>query len=287
MILLDWSNVVIGNIHSSVRINESVEEGLIRHMVLNSLRYYNKKFSKVYGELVICTDTYGSWRKQIFLPYKAHRAAARDASNIDWDEMYKVINKITDEVKEILPYKLIQVPSTEGDDIIAQLVLDKPREEKVMIVSADHDLLQLQAESNVKQYSPKTKEFLEVENPRMYLKEHIIRGDRGDGIPNIFEPGSFFVDKIKNNSKVRQKSIKQKDLDEWLYLKPEGFCTTEKQLERYKENEQIIDLRICPELHKHNILMAYHNYVVNDKSKILNYMIKNKLKSLIDFIQDF
>lgn len=287
MILLDWSNVVIGNIHSSVRINKSVEEDFIRHMVLNSLRAYNRKFSKQYGDLVICTDTYGSWRKKVFPYYKAHRSKDRDESDIDWDAMYKVINKITDEVKEVLPYKVIQVPAAEGDDVIAQLVLHKYNGEKVMIVSADHDFKQLHACADVKQYSPKTKEMISCEQPSSYLKEHIIRGDRGDGIPSILSPANFFVAKLESGSKERQKSISSKNIELWLQQKPEQFCSTPEQLERYKENKGIIDLRECPETLKSDIIKAHREYVVKDKSKLLNYMIKNRLKALTDCIGEF
>lgn len=285
MILLDYSNVVTGNIHSSADDKGGIDEDFVRHTILNSLLSYNKKFSKRYGELVLCADM-GSWRKKVFPYYKAHRSADRDDSKIDWDLAYKIINKITAEIKDVFPYKVIQIPGAEGDDIIAQLTLHKYPGEKIMIVSADHDMKQLHTSADIKQYSPLTKDYVTCDNPSMYLKTHTIKGDSGDGIPNILMPADFFVEKKRTGLKTRQKSVFQKKLDVWLNQKPEQFCT-EEQLERYYENKGIIDLRECPDSLRKEIIKTHREYVVKDKSKILDYMISNKLKILTEDIGDF
>jgi len=298
LILLDFSNVVIGNICSSIRDEKKMDEELIRHVVLNSIVNYNKKFSRQYGELVICIDS-GSWRKKVFPYYKAHRSEDRDDSDIDWKALYVIVNKLIAELKDVFPYKVIAVDDAEGDDVIAQLVLHKYFDEKIMIVSADHDFKQLHSDS-VKQYSPMTKDSVKADKASEYLKIHIIKGDSGDGIPNILSPANFLVEKKKakkllaetqdekylDKAKGRQKSVTQKKLDVWLQQKPEQFCD-EDQLKRYRENEHIIDLRNCPDELKKEIVSEHRNYIKNDRSKIMNYMIKHKLKELTNSITDF
>ena len=81
MIVVDYSGIAISSIFTQ-RLN--VSESLIRHMILNSLRMYNVRHRKEYGNMVLACDG-GSWRKEIFPQYKAHRKASRDSSGLDWD----------------------------------------------------------------------------------------------------------------------------------------------------------------------------------------------------------
>ena len=59
MILIDYNGVAIGNL---VVQRLAVEENLLRHMVLNSIRMYRQKFGKEYGEVVVIADGTGNWR---------------------------------------------------------------------------------------------------------------------------------------------------------------------------------------------------------------------------------
>jgi len=43
-----------------------INKEMLRHLILNSYRVYKKKFGKEYGELVICNDSKGSWRREFF-----------------------------------------------------------------------------------------------------------------------------------------------------------------------------------------------------------------------------
>ena len=74
----------------SVNNMKTVEEGLVRHMVLTSLRMHKNKFSDKYGTLVICCDDKKNWRKELFPYYKANRKKDRAASDLDWQFMFKV-----------------------------------------------------------------------------------------------------------------------------------------------------------------------------------------------------
>jgi 5'-3' exonuclease len=185
MILIDFSGISIAPVAMGLA---NADENLIRHMILNSIRMYRQKFKDKYGEVVIVADAGGNWRKDVYPEYKAKRKDARAKSKVDWDEAFRCINLVRDELKEHFPYKVIHQWGCEADDAIAEIVKHTQEfgnHEEVMIVSADKDFRQLQKYGNVRQWSTATKKFLDEPNPRLYLEEHIIKGDTGDGVPNV------------------------------------------------------------------------------------------------------
>ena len=189
MILLDFSNIIVGSIMVAHKVpdEERFGEDFIRHLVLNSIRSYRNKYKNKYGEIVICTDFHSSWRKEVFPFYKAHRKVAREKQKtekgMDWSALFDTISKIIVEIDTFFPYKVIRVPHAEGDDVIA--VLSRAFKEKSLIVSSDKDFSQLYKYNWVRQFSPMKQKMINGIDPIEYLKEHIIRGDKGDGIPNI------------------------------------------------------------------------------------------------------
>ena len=96
MILLDYSQIALSNII----VQKLNDESLIRHMILNSIRMYNKKYRDDYGRMVICADGMNTWRKEFFPYYKANRKKGRDSSGIDWHEIFRVLNMVRDEIKQ-------------------------------------------------------------------------------------------------------------------------------------------------------------------------------------------
>src|SRR5210317_467333 len=92
-----------------------VDENILRHMILNSIRYNRVKFNKEYGELVIACDDKNYWRRNIFPYYKAGRKKSREKSDLDWNSIFQSLNKIRDELKEFFPYRTIQVETAEAD----------------------------------------------------------------------------------------------------------------------------------------------------------------------------
>lgn len=281
MILLDWSNVIIGNIMVSQRYDKSLDEGLIRHLVLNNLRSYRKRFKKKYGELVICTDFHSSWRKEIFPFYKASRRKAREKSTTDWSNLFDIVNKITDELEEIFPYKIIRVSHAEADDVIATLTYNKYANDKVLIISSDKDFVQLH-QKNVNQFSPRLNKMLVEKNPNTYIKEHIIKGDVGDGIPNILSDDDCFVDEEK-----RQKPLSKKKIADWINKSINDCNVSETIINNYERNKKLIDLSYTPDDLKKEILSSYNEQETASGRGILNYFMKNDLKNLMDVLNDF
>ena len=181
MILIDYTQVALGSLMVSLNRGEELSKNLARHITLNSLRHYRSKFTEDYGELVICCDSRKYWRREYFPNYKANRKKDREKSEYDWNFIFEILNDIEDELKEFFPYKVIEVEGAEADDIIA--TLSNCGEEQIMIVSSDKDFIQLHS-FLVEQYSPLTKKLVNNNDPKQYLKEHIIKGDRSDGVPN-------------------------------------------------------------------------------------------------------
>lgn len=283
MILIDLNQVLISNLMQQIGGNPNVklDEGLIRHMVLNSLRSYAKQFKSKYGEIVVACDSKKYWRREVFPFYKAHRKTDREKSAFDWHLIFETLNKIRDELKENFPYKVLEVEGAEADDIIAVLAGRMSPSEDILILSSDKDFVQLQKYPSVSQYSPILKRFVKTENPAEYIKEHIIRGDRGDGIPNFLSPDNVFV------LGERQKVISKKKLQEWINSNAEDFCTTDTMLRGYKRNQMLVDLDFVPEAIKEQIVEAYNQPKTGNRQKMLNYFITNRLKNLIEVIEEF
>jgi 5'-3' exonuclease len=280
MILIDLNQVCIANILQEVKSIKKIEPLLVKHMILSTLLFYRKKFKDRYGELVICCDSKKSWRKDVFPFYKANRKANREKHPVDWNGIFEVINSLTDDLVNHFPYSVIRVDQAEADDIIGTMAKNYYRDEKIMIISSDKDFLQLQKYFNVEQFSPTQKKMLVSKDPNGYLREHIMKGDRGDGIPNFLSDDDTFV------TDKRSKKVLSTKLKAWVGLDPYEFCN-EKMLRGYKRNEQLVDLTHTPADIKQKIVDQYKEYEYNQRDKLLNYFIKNKLRNLTEHIGDF
>ncbi len=259
----------------------SVDENLVRHMILNTIRTYVKKFKESHGpEVIIACDNRNYWRRDVFPHYKAGRKKARAASGHDWSSIFESLNKIREELKESSPYKVIDVDGAEADDIIGTLVQKYSANEKVMILSSDKDFAQLQRYPNVEQFSPILKKFVKEPFPLIQLKQLIIRGDKGDGIPNILSSDDVFV------AGGRQKPITESKIIKWLNQDPKDFCNDE-MFRNYSRNEIMIDLTKVPDSLKQNILNTYEAAKGKTKQEFMNYMIANRLKNLLEVAHEF
>ena len=284
MILVDMNQVTLSNLMVQIGNKNEVEPDLVRHMVLNSLRNYRKKFNEEYGELVLCYDNKGNWRRDFFPNYKYSRRKDRKNSKLDWNSIFDTLHLIRDELAENFPYKVLQVEKAEADDIIASIVFHIAKEpknyEKVLILSGDKDFIQLQKYNFVSQYSPIQKKFINGIDPTTYIKEHILRGDRSDGVPNFLSPDNTFVDEL------RQKPMSKRKVETWIELEPEDFCN-ENMMRNFQRNRTLIDLSYIPEEIKDKCTQVYENTPIGNRANLLNYFIKYRLKSLMENIGDF
>jgi len=258
-----------------------VDEGLVRHMILNTIRTYVKKFKESHGpEVIIACDNRNYWRRDYFPHYKAGRKKARAASGHDWFSIFESLNKIREELKDSSPYKVIDVEGAEADDVIGTLVQKYSATEKVMILSSDKDFAQLQRYRNVEQFSPILKKFIKEPFPLIQLKQLIIRGDKGDGIPNILSSDDIFV------VGGRQKPITESKIIKWINQDPKEFCNDE-MFRNFSRNELMIDLTKVPTKLREKILNTYESSKGKTKQEFVNYMIANRLKNLIEVAHEF
>ena len=279
MILIDLSQIMIASTMMSMGKGQSeVDISMVRHMILNSLRMYRQKYHKEYGELVLCCDGRHSWRRDHFPQYKASRKTNREADKRDWTQIFECLDTIKSELKEYFPYKYIEIEEAEADDIIG--VLANTWNEPIMIISGDKDFIQLQVRDNVDQYSPITKKIVYDANPAKYLKEHILRGDSSDGVPNFLSVDNSIVDKI------RQTPISKKKVELWIDQDPEDFCN-EEQLRNYHRNMKLIDLQYTPSNIADQVGMQFNEVPKGKRSELLNYFIERKLNNLIQDIGEF
>lgn len=282
MIIFDYNQVAISSLMEQIGSSKRpVEENLVRHMILNVIRTYVKKFKEKYGpEVVIACDNKNYWRRDLFPNYKASRKKARESSGHDWNSIFDCLNKIKSELEQSSPYKVVTVETCEADDIIAILTIKYSAMQNIIILSSDKDFAQLQRFPNVEQYSPILKKSIKEPLPLLQLKQLIIRGDKSDGIPNILSNDDVFVEGI------RQKPITEAKIINWLNQDPKEFCN-EEMLRNYSRNETLIDLTKIPTTLSEKILHTYDNSKSKTKNEFMNYMIKHRLKNLIEVIDEF
>lgn len=295
MIIVDYSQTAISTLMGELRGRTDVEIStpLIRHMIVNALRSYKVKYGNEFGNIVIACDNKKYWRKQVFPYYKANRKKARDDSGFDWHAIFEALNQIKQEIAEHFPYPVVEVDTAEADDIIATLAMwtqdnDLVQDgldfepQPVLILSGDHDFTQLQRYKNVKQYSPIHKKWVKAEESiDKIVMEHILMGDKGDGVPNFLSPDDVFV------SGGRQKPIRKKDLEEWKKLSVSDWIGTPHEANILR-NSKLVDLRNIPEDISKTIINNYTSQKdVRDKSHLLNYFIAHKMKNLMEHITEF
>ncbi len=274
---MDMNQVILSSLFARLKNVDEVEEDMVRHIVLNTLRLYRKKFQSEYGELVLTYDGGRYWRKDIFPYYKAARKAKQNKDDYDWNKIFSIIGKIRDEVEEIFPYKTIRIDHLEADDVIAVLTKHFYQEEKIMIVSSDKDFQQLQRYENVKQYSPKVKGFITNTKPEEYLVRHIIKGDVSDGIPNIISDDDTFVNPDKRQKPCGEKKISAiaEELEAWT------------NNDNWIRNQKLVDFNQIPDWVEEKVLEVWNEPIEGKRSLLFNYFVQNKLKMLMEDIQEF
>ena len=287
MILVDMSQISLASMMMHLNMNKTTkpDDAMVRHMILNSLRMYRMRFKEKYGELILCFDSRHYWRRDHFPNYKAGRKKSREDSNLDWDAIFGCLNDIKQELKDYFPYKHLEVYGAEADDIIATLCLELEYDNgKTLILSGDKDFIQLHRFTNVSQYSPITKKFINGFDPHQYLDEHILKGDSSDGVPNVLSPDNTFVDGL------RQKPLGKKKIAEWTgeILMPVEMAIPQGEVKRnFQRNQQLIDLSKAPEEIFMSCLRAYQEAPDGDRSKLLNYFIDKRLNTLTESIGEF
>jgi hypothetical protein len=276
MILIDFTQTIIAGLMAQLKMNDGdISEDMLRHMILNSVRNYQKKYAGEYGEIVLCTDAAHPWRKDFYPLYKAGRKKTREASDLDWKMLFNTLQKVKDEIRDNFPYRYMYVENCEADDIIA--VLTRESKEPVLIISGDKDFQQLHKYDDVKQWSPNLNKMVHCEDPQLFLKEHILSGDKSDGIPNILSNDNVF------DEGIRQTPLRKGIKDSYLRM---TIQKDDKYYRNYLRNQTLIDLDFIPKDIEDRILNEFEKTTIV-KGKVFNYLVSHRLNDLLNHVEDF
>lgn len=301
MILIDFSAISVAAIAQELYKmppNSAIDDGYIKHLVINSIRAYRQKYRLEYGEIVICCDSKRYWRKDIFPEYKASRKKVKEESKIDWSVIHHGVDLVRNDLKEYFPYPVIMVDGAEGDDII-YTIIEWAQENDLkssgmwegtpnphLIISSDEDQIQSQKFKNVKQYSPNKKAFITSGDISVsdFIKTHIAEGDKSDGIPNALSVDNSFTDKI------RQKPLRQDKKESFVKYGIDA-CESDDEKKFYNRNQQLIDFDYIPQDIKSSIISEFIEQKskcdFRGRKKVMNYFIKNKMRMMIDHLNEF
>ena len=281
VILIDFSGIAI----ATIVVNKVNDESMLRHMMINSIRMYRSKFKEQYGEVVLAIDSGNNWRKNYYPQYKAGRKKNREESDFDWNEAFRILSMVQEEIKENFPYYVIKIDECEADDIIGTLAANTQefgQYEDVMIISADHDFKQLQQYPNVKQFSPLLKKPVVDDNPKINLIEKILTGDAGDGVPNVLSDDDVFVDGRRQTplSKKKKEAFKEDLADGELLYAASWY-------RNYCRNETLIDLTKTPDRLKSQIIEEFNSQDPwHNKGKVFPYLINKGMKQMIESVEE-
>ena len=279
--ILDLNQVMLSNLMMQLGNHSgALDEGMVRHMILNTVRSLNSKYRNTYGQLVIAADGPHNWRRTYFPNYKIRRRLNQSKSTLDWSSIYSCMNTVREELKEYFPYPVVHVEGCEADDVIATLTNTFTKNgEKVLILSGDKDFRQLH-NGLVTQFDPTRKKFLTVDDPKEVLKEHIITGDSGDDIPNVLSPDNTFADGIRQVTLTagRMETLRMISLD---------MDIGDDIRRNFIRNSTLIDLSNTPQELKDKILAEYSAQLNKPQHDLIKFFMARNLKNLMEYINDF
>ena len=222
IVLVDFSHLFSRNLFVAInQANPSIKKGkyitaeiepYFKHLLFNSLQFIKNKFD---GEIVLALDARFNWRKEFYKDYKGTRAKGKEESELNWEEIYLVIDEIVEVIQNNFPFKVVKVDKAEADDIGGVIAQTYGNQRPVILVTSDHDWLQnLTHGDYIKMYDPIKKEYVDltdwehgiIDTPSgemsRFTAMHSLRGDTGDNVPKITFETEFstnFISHLKEN----------------------------------------------------------------------------------------
>lgn len=257
MLLNDLSGIAYHKIINYYANEERPDIKDVKRVLLTELSEYEELYSKTFGRMIICADSKPYWRSEVQPSYKENRLKARATSTIDNEAFYEDLDIIKQDIIDYSNWVILDIKRAEADDIIAVLTkYASDNNEKTIIISSDKDMLQLQTRhKEVYQFSPNRNKLLTLENTEYDILTHFLKGDTGDGIPNVFSvEGHFMIE----GEKPRQKSIAKKiiaDVREHLEDLTKCKSLDKASIKRFNQNIELIDTSYTPD----DLQMAIRN----------------------------
>lgn len=199
MILYDFSSALHRSLHTAIKhTNPHKQDGkyktdefisVLIYRIISEFIEFAKLYKKEYKDFIICLDDHSKpyWRKSIYFDYKSQRKVSRDASDVNFTEVYKHLDILISVLKRFAPFKSIGVPGVEADDIIGLLTRRYAKFESVLILSPDKDFKQLHSLGRIKQYSSLTNAWIVPDDVESWKLEHILCGDSTDNVPRVID----------------------------------------------------------------------------------------------------
>jgi len=305
---------------------DTAEEGyqLWKYKFLSGIFYYISQFKA--DEAILALDSKNNWRKNVYEFYKGSRKNKRkqldDADDwCNYGDYYKVFNEFVESIEEYLPIKVLQVDTTEADDIAGVLCSEILTDKNKVLITTDKDYVQLLSQPNTKLYNPQTRAFINYDDPKKELFKKIMIGDKGDDIPSIkdrhvFKP-EFLEYCVKEGIAENSDLVKIKfEGDEKLMLKMEYqfqekypikaskvFTLPPKIVEsvvegdgikkfldenpdlktKFLRNNVLINLTTQPKSVREKINQNYQEYVITAKREdLVLFLVEHSITEFID-----
>lgn len=283
-LIIDLSNILYSTFFNSQKERElqyiNDKNDYWRYLLLSDLLDLKKRIQP--KEIIIAVDSKNTWRKEYFPYYKARRVFRKQKSPIDWDEFYKLSDKLIDELRNNFPCKFIKVDRAEADDIMAVLAINLKDHNNVVIATKDKDMKQLLTYNNIKIFDLGNKEFIVCDDPILFRTMHILKGDDGDDVPNLLSDDNVFVCDNK-----RQKRITQKVINEMLNVGVEQYAKNLNLLSNFERNYYlvILDLNTIPtDIQTETIYQYKINKICGNFETLMSYINNHQMYSLLEEI---
>ncbi len=278
MLLLDLSGVACAKPITLYYDGVTPEIEDLRNVLIGDIQNYEKLYGKNFGRMVVCVDSKPYWRSDVQPSYKQNRTKAKAKSDIDWDAFGAGVKQINMDLVEYSNYIIIDLKGAEADDVIAVLTeYAVAKDEPVVIISSDKDMLQLQVRhEKTFQFSPNRNKLLTLENTEYDLLTHLLKGDVSDCIPNVFSPDNHFM---IEGDKPRQKPISKKIIAEVREYFPDNIedckLLDETAQARFKQNQILIDTTYIPVELQKTILSLYESKAKNNKEHRIDELLSD------------
>ena len=120
-------------------------------------------------------------------------------------------------------------------------------------------------------------------NPRLFLQTHIIKGDKGDGVPNILSEDNVFVEGF------RQTPMSKKKIDNIIEDLDDGeLLYAASWYRNYCRNKKLIDLTETPNDLKRQIINSFEEQDPwPNKGNVFPYLVSKNCNELIKSVQEF
>ena len=252
---------------------------------LKSVGYAIKLYQP--SRVILVFDGQGnSTNKQYLYPeYKANRQTNKvnnwkvfDTKDEESESMANQMGRLIDYLHQ-LPVSIISIPKIEADDTIGYLVNkfeNNPETDRVTIMSADKDFLQLVSDKT-EIYSPTKKKTYRQQDvldeytvhPNNFINYKMLLGDKGDNVPGVQGLGEKKIfklfpeltsEKILSTDDILQIAY-EREKDNQMYSKILFF---ERQL---RVNYQLMSLK-DPTIHEDDI--EYINNIIEETPPQLN-----------------